>query len=80
MTIDTLCAILAERNGKAPQLSTGGGTSDARFPARYGPVVECGLVGPSMRKAGEPIALSGLAGLSEIYTTFMQRFFAGGPA
>lgn len=78
--IDTLSAILAERNGKAPELSTGGGTSDARFLAQYGPVVECGLVGPSMHKADEHIALSDLTGLTEIYTSFMQRFFAGGPA
>ena len=78
--IDTLSAILAERNGKAPELSTGGGTSDARFLAQYGPVVECGLVGPSMHKADEHIALSDLTGLTEIYTSFMQRFFAGGQA
>lgn len=78
--IDTLSAILAERNGKTPELSTGGGTSDARFLAQYGPVVECGLVGPSMHKADEHIAVSDLTGLTEIYTSFMQRFFAGGPA
>jgi succinyl-diaminopimelate desuccinylase len=76
--IDTLAAVLAERTGKAPELSTGGGTSDARFIAQYGPVVECGLVGTSMHKADEHIALSDLTGLTEIYTAFMDRFFAGG--
>ena len=78
--IETLSAVIAERNGKAPDYSTGGGTSDARFIAQYGPVVECGLVGPSMHKADEHIALSDLTGLAEIYEGFMRRFFAGNPA
>ncbi len=75
--IETLSAVLAERNGRAPEYSTGGGTSDARFIAQYGPVVECGLVGPSMHKADEHIALSDLTGLTEIYESFMRRFFVG---
>ncbi len=74
--IDTLSAVIAERTGKAPDYSTGGGTSDARFIAQYGPVVECGLVGPSMHKADEHIALADLSGLTEIYAAFMTRFFA----
>lgn len=75
--IETLSAVLAERNGRVPEYSTGGGTSDARFIAQYGPVVECGLVGPSMHKADEHIALSDLIGLREIYESFMRRFFVG---
>jgi succinyl-diaminopimelate desuccinylase len=38
-------------------------------------VVECGLVGPSMHKADEHIALADLTGLTEIYAAFMRRFF-----
>jgi len=75
--IDTLSAVIAARNGKAPDYSTGGGTSDARFIAQYGPVVECGLVGPSMHKADEYIALADLTGLAEIYAEFMRHFFGG---
>jgi len=78
--IETLSAVIAERNGKAPEYSTGGGTSDARFIAQYGPVVECGLVGPSMHKADEHIALKDLANLTDIYSAFLGRFFAGGGA
>ena len=78
--IETLAAVIAERNGQPPEYSTGGGTSDARFIAQYGPVVECGLVGPSMHKADEHVALSDLTGLRDIYTAFMQRFFARNPA
>jgi succinyl-diaminopimelate desuccinylase, proteobacterial clade len=76
--IETLSAVIAERNGRPPEYSTGGGTSDARFIAQYGPVVECGLVGPSMHKADEHIALADLTGLARIYTDFMRRFFGVG--
>jgi succinyl-diaminopimelate desuccinylase len=72
--------VIAERNGKAPEYSTGGGTSDARFIAQYGPVVECGLVGPSMHKADEHISLKDLTDLTDIYSAFLGRFFAGAAA
>lgn len=78
--VETLSATIETVTGRRPELSTGGGTSDARFIAQYGPVVECGLVGPSMHKADEHIALDHLTGLSEIYRAFMARFFASGPA
>lgn len=74
--VATLSSAIEAVTGRRPEFSTGGGTSDARFIAQYGPVVECGLVGPSMHKADEHIALSDLAGLTEIYRTFMTRFFA----
>ena len=74
--VGTLSAAIQAVTGRTPQFSTGGGTSDARFIAQYGPVIECGLVGPSMHKADEHIALSDLTGLTEIYRTFMTRFFA----
>jgi len=73
--VQTLSATIAAITGQSPMLSTGGGTSDARFIAQYGPVVECGLVGPSMHKADEHITLSDLTGLTEIYRAFMVRFF-----
>ncbi|WP_137149922.1 succinyl-diaminopimelate desuccinylase [Devosia sp. FKR38] len=74
--VDVLASSIADVTGKRPEYSTGGGTSDARFIAQYGPVVECGLVGPSMHKADEHIALSDLEGLAEIYRRFMLAFFA----
>jgi succinyl-diaminopimelate desuccinylase len=73
--VDTLADAIASVTGRRPELSTGGGTSDARFIAQYGPVVECGLVGPSMHKADEHIAINDLLGLTEIYRSFMVRFF-----
>lgn len=75
--VATLTSAIAQVTGSKPQTSTGGGTSDARFIAQYGPVVECGLVGPSMHKADEHIALDDLHGLTDIYRTFMMSFFGG---
>ena len=75
--VETLSATIETLTGHRPQFSTGGGTSDARFIAEYGPVVECGLVGPSMHKADEHIAIADLASLTEIYRSFMLRFFGG---
>ncbi|SEP70551.1 succinyldiaminopimelate desuccinylase [Devosia sp. YR412] len=75
--VATLSAAIKEVTGRKPEFSTGGGTSDARFIAQYGPVVECGLVGPSMHKADEHILVSDLVGLTEIYRAFMVRFFGG---
>ncbi|WP_035103852.1 succinyl-diaminopimelate desuccinylase [Devosia sp. LC5] len=75
--VETLASTIESITGRRPELSTGGGTSDARFIAQHGPVVECGLVGPSMHKADEHIALDDLTGLTEIYRAFMTRFFAG---
>jgi succinyl-diaminopimelate desuccinylase len=75
--VETLSATIANLTGNRPQFSTGGGTSDARFIAQYGPVVECGLVGPSMHQADEHIAIADLTALTEIYRSFMQRFFTG---
>ncbi len=73
--IDTLSDAIEDVTGRRPEFSTGGGTSDARFIAQYGPVVECGLVGPSMHKADEHITLTDLVGLTAIYESFMARFF-----
>ncbi len=73
--VATLSDAIETVTGRRPEYSTGGGTSDARFVARYGPVVECGLVGPTMHKADEHIAIADLHGLAAIYREFMQRFF-----
>lgn len=76
--VEILSSAIGEVAGTRPEFSTGGGTSDARFIAQYGPVVECGLVGPSMHKVDEHIAISDLIGLTEIYRRFMLAFFGAG--
>jgi len=59
-------AILAE-TGIAPELSTSGGTSDARFLSALCPVVEFGLVNATMHKLDEAVALPDLETLTRTY-------------
>jgi succinyl-diaminopimelate desuccinylase len=61
--------------GKTPELSTTGGTSDARFIQAYCPVAEFGLVGRTMHKVDEQVELADLSALTEIYYTFLSLFF-----
>ena len=61
--------------GRTPEFSTTGGTSDARFIQAFCPVAELGLVGQTMHKADERVALADLAALTEIYRTFLGLFF-----
>jgi len=61
--------------GRTPELSTTGGTSDARFIQACCPVAEFGLVGQTMHKVDERVELSDLANLTAIYHTFLDMFF-----
>ena len=61
--------------GRAPKLSTTGGTSDARFIKDYCPVLEFGLVGQTMHMVDERVAVADLETLTVIYETFIQRWF-----
>ncbi len=60
---------------KTPQLSTSGGTSDARFIAPFAEVVEFGLVGKTMHKINEAVAIDDLTCLKEIYYAVLGRYF-----
>jgi succinyl-diaminopimelate desuccinylase len=61
--------------GQTPEFSTTGGTSDARFIQACCPVAEFGLVGVTMHKADERVALADLAALTEIYHAFLGLYF-----
>ncbi len=61
--------------GTTPELPTTGGTSDARFIKDYCPVVEFGLVGQTMHMVDERVALADLEVLTQIYGTFISRWF-----
>ncbi|MFT8782319.1 MAG: succinyl-diaminopimelate desuccinylase [Acetobacter syzygii] len=58
--------------GLTPKLDTGGGTSDARFIARYCPVAEFGLVGASIHKVDEHAAIADMEKLTQIYEAFFK--------
>ena len=66
--------------GRRPILSTGGGTSDARFITHLCPVAEFGLVGQTMHQVDEHVATEDIDRLSQIYESFMTRFFGGAQA
>jgi succinyl-diaminopimelate desuccinylase len=62
--------------GVEAELSTTGGTSDARFICNYCPVLELGLVGETMHKVDEKSAVADLKALVRIYETVLDRYFA----
>lgn len=71
----TLAAAIEARTGLVPELSTTGGTSDARFLSAVCPVVEFGLLNATMHKLDEAVAVEDLYTLSDIYADFLHRCF-----
>jgi succinyl-diaminopimelate desuccinylase len=71
-----LTAAIGAVTGRTPELSTTGGTSDARFIQAYCPVAEFGLVGQTMHKADERVEIADIGDLTTIYEAFLDRFFA----
>jgi succinyl-diaminopimelate desuccinylase len=61
--------------GRAPELSTTGGTSDARFIKDYCPVIEFGLIGQTMHKVDENVAITDILQLSDIYERILESYF-----
>ena len=68
-------AVEAE-TGRKPELSTSGGTSDARFVKDHCPVVEFGLVGKTMHQVDERVAVEQIGQLKAIYGRILQEYFA----
>lgn len=79
--LSELVAGAVERvTGIRPELSTTGGTSDARFIRAVCPVVEFGAVGRTMHKVDEQIAVADLLLLADVYRQILEDFFARTPA
>lgn len=68
-------AVHAE-TGILPELSTTGGTSDARFVKNHCPVVEFGLVGKTMHQVDENVPVEQISQLKAIYTRILSDYFA----
>ena len=68
-------AVQAETN-IVPELSTTGGTSDARFIKSHCPVVEFGLVGQSMHQVDEHVQVAHIHQLKSIYARILRDYFA----
>jgi succinyl-diaminopimelate desuccinylase len=73
---DLVAGAVRDVAGIDPELSTTGGTSDARFIRSYCPVLEFGLVGESMHKVDEKSAVADLRTLARVYETMLDRYFA----
>jgi succinyl-diaminopimelate desuccinylase len=76
---DRLIAAISEAiesvTGRRPELSTSGGTSDARFIKDYCPVVEFGLVGQTMHQIDERVATADVVALTAVYRAVLDRYF-----
>jgi len=72
---DVVAAAVADVAGRPPELSTTGGTSDARFIRALCPVVELGLVGKTMHQVDERAPLSEIRQLQAVYERLIARYF-----
>ena len=73
---DLVGAAVKAETGRTPELSTSGGTSDARFVKSHCPVVEFGLVGKTMHQVDERVAVDQINQLKSIYTRILRDYFA----
>ncbi len=71
-----VAAAIEAETGVAPEMSTTGGTSDARFLHALCPVVEFGLTNATMHKLDEAVAVADLYTLAAIYRGILTRAFA----
>ena len=74
---DLVGEAVADVTGRRPELSTGGGTSDARFLKDICPVVELGLLSGNMHGVDEYADLADIEALSAIYERILRRYFKG---
>jgi len=72
---DLAVAAIEQVTGRHPELSTTGGTSDARFIASYCPVIEFGLLGQTMHQVDERSSVADIEMLTKIYRGMLDRYF-----
>jgi succinyl-diaminopimelate desuccinylase len=72
---DLAVEAIAEVTGRKPELSTTGGTSDARFISGYCPVIEFGLLGQTMHQVDERASVEDMGKLTRIYRGILDRYF-----
>src|SRR6201996_5387996 len=73
--VDLAVAAIEDVTSRKPELSTSGGTSDARFISNYCPVIEFGLVGQTMHQVDERTPVTDLEKLTRIYRGILDRYF-----
>lgn len=72
---DLVAKAVEAETGVVPELSTTGGTSDARFVKNHCPVVEFGLVGQSMHQVDEHVRVDHIHQLKAIYGRILRDYF-----
>ncbi len=72
---DLAVSAIEEVTGRKPDLSTTGGTSDARFIASYCPVIEFGLLGQTMHQVDERASVRDIETLTRVYRGILERYF-----
>jgi succinyl-diaminopimelate desuccinylase len=73
--VDVVAQACRDATGRTPELSTTGGTSDARFIRALCPVVELGLVGQSMHAVDEHAAVEDVHALTAVYRRLIALYF-----
>lgn len=71
---DMVSAAVIQETGRVPELSTSGGTSDARFIKDHCPVVEFGLVGQTMHQVDERVKVEQIHQLKSIYRRVLDAY------
>ncbi|WP_295531985.1 succinyl-diaminopimelate desuccinylase [uncultured Thioclava sp.] len=74
--VDLVADAVQAETGMAPELSTSGGTSDARFVKDHCPVVEFGLVGDRMHQVDERVPVDQIETLKRVYARALKAYFA----
>lgn len=74
--VSTLKDAIKTVTGRVPELTTGGGTSDARFIKDHCPVIEFGLVNATIHQVDEHTSVADLEALTDIYERFIASYFA----
>ncbi|WP_170563651.1 succinyl-diaminopimelate desuccinylase [Ruegeria atlantica] len=72
---DLVAKSIEAETGVQPEMSTTGGTSDARFVKNHCPVVEFGLVGRTMHQVDECVEVAQIEQLKAIYTRILRDYF-----
>lgn len=74
--VSTLKDAVKSVTGRVPELTTGGGTSDARFIKDHCPVVEFGLINATIHQVDEHASIKDLETLTDVYARFIANYFA----
>ncbi|MBK4216565.1 succinyl-diaminopimelate desuccinylase [Paracoccus caeni] len=74
--VDLVRDVVTQETNRQPELSTSGGTSDARFVKDHCPVVEFGLVGHFMHQVDERVPVAQIHQLKTIYQRILEKYFA----